>query len=56
MLRRVNDTLEWLVLADSVLLLDVVEAAEPVVACDDREAQFGAFQAVDSLRNCGWSS
>ncbi|TMR99352.1 protein phosphatase 2C domain-containing protein [Nonomuraea basaltis] len=47
MLRRVNDTLEWLVLADSVLLLDVVEAAEPVVVCDDREAQVGALHRAE---------
>ncbi|GIH93889.1 protein phosphatase 2C domain-containing protein [Planobispora siamensis] len=35
MLRRTGDTLEWLVLADSVLVLDL-GTAEPTVVCDDR--------------------
>ncbi|MEU9887069.1 integrase [Sphaerisporangium sp. NPDC051011] len=41
MLRHAGEVLEWLVLADSVLVLDV-EKAEPMVICDDREAQIGA--------------
>ncbi|WP_113702054.1 protein phosphatase 2C domain-containing protein [Nonomuraea lactucae] len=47
MLRRTNDTLEWLVLADSVLLLDVVDAAEPVAIFDYREAQVGALHRAE---------
>lgn len=47
MLRRTNDALEWLVLADSVLLLDVAGASEPVVICDDREAQVGALHRAE---------
>ncbi|MFC4062271.1 integrase [Planomonospora corallina] len=35
MLRRTSEALEWLVLADSVLVLDV-GTAEPMVICDDR--------------------
>ncbi|GII01761.1 integrase [Planobispora takensis] len=35
MLRRTGDTLQWLVLADSVLILDL-GTAEPTVVCDDR--------------------
>ncbi|GII84163.1 hypothetical protein Ssi03_21530 [Sphaerisporangium siamense] len=42
MLRRTGEMLEWLVLADSVLVLDVAGSPEPVVICDDREAQVGA--------------
>ncbi|WP_214411386.1 protein phosphatase 2C domain-containing protein [Sphaerisporangium fuscum] len=42
MLRHAGDVLEWLVLADSVLVLDVGDTAEPMVICDDREAQIGA--------------
>ncbi|MEV6982293.1 hypothetical protein AB0M95_13675 [Sphaerisporangium sp. NPDC051017] len=42
MLRRTGEMLEWLVLADSVLVLDVAGSPEPVVVCDDREAQVGA--------------
>ncbi|MET8140824.1 integrase [Sphaerisporangium sp. NPDC005288] len=42
MLRRTGDVLQWLVLADSVLVLDVAGAAEPMVICDDREAKVGA--------------
>ncbi|WP_436758213.1 integrase [Streptosporangium sp. V21-05] len=40
MLRRTTNTLEWLVLADSLLLLDIF-GAEPLVVCDDREALTG---------------
>ncbi|MEU7861259.1 ATP-binding protein [Nonomuraea sp. NPDC049141] len=35
-LRRTNTTLEWLVLSDSVLVLDVDAAAEPIVITDER--------------------
>ncbi|WP_327088366.1 protein phosphatase 2C domain-containing protein [Nonomuraea sp. NBC_01738] len=42
MLRRTADALEWLVLADSTLLLDVAGTAEPMAITDDREAQVGA--------------
>ncbi|MER7503738.1 protein phosphatase 2C domain-containing protein [Nonomuraea pusilla] len=53
MLRRRNDLIEWLVLADSVLVLDVIGDPEPTVICDDREAQLGAryraeMDALDS--------
>ncbi|MFI6509949.1 protein phosphatase 2C domain-containing protein [Streptosporangium sp. NPDC050855] len=41
MVRRTGDELEYLVLADSVLLLDLVGEAEPTVVCDDREALVG---------------
>ncbi|MGW7481541.1 protein phosphatase 2C domain-containing protein [Nonomuraea muscovyensis] len=47
MLRRTDDALEWLVLADSVLILDVVDAPEPVIICDDREAQVGALHRAE---------
>lgn len=52
MLRRTPDAVEWLVLADSVLVLDV-GTAEPMVITDDREAQVGAryrarMDALDS--------
>lgn len=40
MLRHTGDTLQWLVLADSVLLLDV-GTAEPMAVTDDREARIG---------------
>ncbi|MFI6534759.1 protein phosphatase 2C domain-containing protein [Nonomuraea sp. NPDC050547] len=40
MLRRTAAAVEWLVLADSVLVLDT---GEPMVICDDREAQVGAL-------------
>ncbi|WP_326829021.1 integrase [Streptosporangium sp. NBC_01810] len=40
MLRRTADTLDWLVLADSVLVLDLL-AADPMVICDEREALTG---------------
>ncbi|MFF5211691.1 protein phosphatase 2C domain-containing protein [Streptosporangium sp. NPDC000396] len=51
MLRRTADTLDFLVLADSVLVLDVIDTAEPMVICDDREAQVGAAyrMAMDAL-------
>ncbi|WP_248960921.1 protein phosphatase 2C domain-containing protein [Sphaerisporangium perillae] len=42
MLRCTGDMLQWLVLADSVLILDVADSAEPLVVCDDREAQVGS--------------
>ncbi|WP_326824626.1 protein phosphatase 2C domain-containing protein [Streptosporangium sp. NBC_01756] len=42
MLRHTAGTLDYLVLADSVLVLDMLDAAEPMVICDDREAQVGA--------------
>ncbi|WP_055480407.1 hypothetical protein [Sphaerimonospora mesophila] len=35
MLRRIGDRLDWLVLSDSVLILDT-GTAEPMVICDDR--------------------
>ncbi|MFI6800544.1 integrase [Streptosporangium canum] len=41
MLRRTADTLDWLVLADSVLVLDVLDA-DPMVICDEREALTGS--------------
>ncbi|MEO3800140.1 protein phosphatase 2C domain-containing protein [Nonomuraea sp. B1E8] len=47
MLRHTNDMLEWLVLADSVLVLDVVDAGEPMAICDDREAQVGALHRAE---------
>ncbi|MDP9847725.1 hypothetical protein [Streptosporangium lutulentum] len=37
MLRRSADTLDWLVLADSVLVLDLLDA-DPMVICDQRQA------------------
>ncbi|MEU6723455.1 integrase [Nonomuraea wenchangensis] len=51
MLRRTDDALEWLVLADSSLVLDPGDTAEPVVICDDGEAHIGARyrQAMDAL-------
>ncbi|MBG0820090.1 protein phosphatase 2C domain-containing protein [Planomonospora sp. ID91781] len=42
MLRHSADTLDWLILADSVLVLDTADTAEPMVICDDREALVGA--------------
>lgn len=50
MLRHTADTVEWLVLADSVLILDLGEE-EPMVICDDREGQIGARyrKAMDAL-------
>jgi hypothetical protein len=42
LLRHNADTLEWLVLADSVLVLDVASAAEPMAISDVRETQVGA--------------
>lgn len=51
MLRRTADTLDYLVLADSVLVLDTLDAAEPLVVCDDREALVGAAHrtSMDAL-------
>ncbi|MEV5413579.1 protein phosphatase 2C domain-containing protein [Thermopolyspora sp. NPDC052614] len=40
-LRQTAGELEWLVLADSVLVLDARET-EPLVVCDEREGQIGA--------------
>lgn len=50
MLRRSGDFLDWLVLADSVLILDTGQP-EPTVITDDREAQVGASyrERMDSL-------
>lgn len=42
MLRHAGDAVDWLVLADSVLILDTGDMADPIVICDDREAQVGA--------------
>ncbi|MGW4407258.1 protein phosphatase 2C domain-containing protein [Nonomuraea sp. NPDC004702] len=39
MLRRRNELIEWLVLADPVLVLDITGPPDPTVICDDREAQ-----------------
>jgi hypothetical protein len=41
MLRRTGDTLQWLVLADSVLVLDVAGSADARVICDDRVEKVG---------------
>ncbi|MFI6818722.1 integrase [Nonomuraea sp. NPDC050328] len=51
MLRRTASAVEWLVLADSVLLLDVVGTDEPMVICDEREALVGEpyRKAMDAL-------
>ncbi len=51
MLRRTDDALEWLVLADSSLVLDTGDTTAPMVICDDREAQVGARyrKAMDAL-------
>ncbi|MEV7968302.1 protein phosphatase 2C domain-containing protein [Sphaerisporangium sp. NPDC088356] len=51
MLRCTGGELQWLVLADSVLVLDVAGSPEPMVICDDREAQVGApyRSRMDSL-------
>ncbi|GAA2876014.1 protein phosphatase 2C domain-containing protein [Streptosporangium fragile] len=53
MLRRTGDALDWLVLADSVLVLDTADTAEPTVVCDDREARIGAAYraAMDALHS-----
>jgi hypothetical protein len=40
LLRRTGGTLEWLVLADSVLVLDI-PGSDPMVICDEREATVG---------------
>ncbi|WP_084964577.1 protein phosphatase 2C domain-containing protein [Thermoactinospora rubra] len=51
MLRRTADALDWLVLADSVLILDMAGTAEPTVIVDDREALVGRQYraAMDAL-------
>ncbi|MFF3672284.1 protein phosphatase 2C domain-containing protein [Microtetraspora malaysiensis] len=51
MLRRTGDALDFLVLADSVLVLDAIGEDEPMVITDDREAQVGKRYrtAMDSL-------
>lgn len=41
MLRRTGDVLEWLVLADSAVVLDT-GTTEPTVICDDRVSRIGA--------------
>ena len=55
MIRRTAGTLDYLVLADSVLVLDVLDEAEPTVVCDDREAQIGAAYraSMDALPSGG---
>ncbi|GAA3086197.1 protein phosphatase 2C domain-containing protein [Streptosporangium carneum] len=52
MLRRSGGGLEWLVLADSVIVLDT-GTAEPTVVCDDRLERIGARHRaeVDGLRS-----
>ncbi|WP_157248523.1 protein phosphatase 2C domain-containing protein [Nonomuraea typhae] len=45
MLRQANQAVEWLVLADSVLVLDT--GPQPMVICDDREAQVGALHRAE---------
>lgn len=52
MLRRNRDQLDYLVLADSVLVLDQADAA-PLVISDDREANVGRHYraAMDNLTN-----
>ncbi|MER6824965.1 integrase [Streptosporangium sp. NPDC000563] len=51
MVRRVAGNLDFLVLSDSVLLLDVVGEQEPTVVCDDRVNRIGRAHrsAMDSL-------
>ncbi|MEV0971631.1 integrase [Microtetraspora glauca] len=51
MLRRTGDALDFLVLADSVLVLDVIGADAPMVITDDREGQVGKRYrtAMDAL-------
>ncbi|AWS47823.1 protein phosphatase 2C domain-containing protein [Streptosporangium sp. 'caverna'] len=51
MIRRTAGVLDFLVLADSVLVLDVIGAAEPTVVCDKREATVGTpyRAAMDAL-------
>ncbi|WP_067185488.1 protein phosphatase 2C domain-containing protein [Microtetraspora niveoalba] len=53
MLRRTGDHLGYLVLADSVLVLDLIGEDKPMVITDDREGQIGkryrtAMDALDS--------
>ncbi|MFF4991146.1 integrase [Streptosporangium saharense] len=52
MLRRTDDSLEWLVLADSVIILDT-GTAEPTVLTDDRLERIGAPHRaeLDALPN-----
>ncbi|MFI7025255.1 protein phosphatase 2C domain-containing protein [Micromonospora sp. NPDC049900] len=52
MIRTVADHLQYLVLADSVLLLDVTEG-EPVAVCDNREEEVGRGYraAMDAAEN-----
>ncbi|MEU7741014.1 integrase [Nonomuraea sp. NPDC049158] len=42
LLRRTTESLDWLVLADSILVLDMNAAAEPMVVSDDRLADVTA--------------
>ncbi|MEV0351332.1 integrase [Nonomuraea sp. NPDC050680] len=42
LLRRTTESLDWLVLADSILVLDLNSAAEPMVVSDDRLADVTA--------------
>jgi hypothetical protein len=51
MLRRTAGNLDFLVLADSVLILDMAGQAEPTVVCDDRVDRIGRAHrsAVDGL-------
>jgi len=51
MLRRTADSVDWLVLSDSVILLREDGTAEPAVICDDRVARVAASyrSAVDAL-------
>ncbi|MEU1735409.1 protein phosphatase 2C domain-containing protein [Streptosporangium sp. NPDC020145] len=52
MLRRTDDTLEWLVLADSVIIIDT-GTAEPTVLSDDRLERTGVLHRteLDALTN-----
>ncbi|MCC5576438.1 protein phosphatase 2C domain-containing protein [Microtetraspora sp. AC03309] len=52
-LRRTGDDLDYLVLADSVLVLDVIGTEDPITITDDREGQVGkryrtTMDALDS--------
>ncbi|MEV7008178.1 protein phosphatase 2C domain-containing protein [Streptosporangium sp. NPDC051022] len=53
MLRRTDDSLEWLVLSDSVVVLDTGDA-EPTVVCDDRVERIGARYRAE-LKGGLWS-
>ncbi|WP_067137498.1 protein phosphatase 2C domain-containing protein [Microtetraspora malaysiensis] len=53
MLRRTGEVLDFLVLADSVLVLDVIGTDDPMVITDERESQVGkryrtSMDALDS--------